>query len=142
MSKKNAPEKSVPQQNKIVLARSLEASFSGPLPHPDILAGYNRVVPDAAERILCMAEKAQKHRHEVELDQHRRVEKLITRGQWLSFVTAIFVFSVGSFLVYLGKSVEGMTTMIATLAVFVAVYFNKMKDSSGGNGVDDPNQNR
>jgi uncharacterized membrane protein len=35
--------------------------FSGILPHPDLFVGYNRGVPDAAERILVMAEEWQRH---------------------------------------------------------------------------------
>jgi uncharacterized membrane protein len=39
------------------------ARFSGPLPPPAILAQYNNAVPNAAERILKMAEKEQSHAH-------------------------------------------------------------------------------
>lgn len=39
---------------------------SGPLPHPKILKEYNDLVPDAAERILQMAEKSQAHDYEIE----------------------------------------------------------------------------
>lgn len=41
-------------------------SFSGPLPPPQVLAGYDDVVAGAAERILAMAEKEQLHRHEMD----------------------------------------------------------------------------
>ena len=36
--------------------------FAGPLPPPEILEQYNRLVPDAAERILTMAETQAAHR--------------------------------------------------------------------------------
>ena len=34
-----------------------QTSFSGPIPHPETLKGYNEIVPGAAERILAMAER-------------------------------------------------------------------------------------
>jgi len=38
------------------------ASFSGPLPPPQILDQYNESVPDGANRIISMAEEQSKHR--------------------------------------------------------------------------------
>jgi uncharacterized membrane protein len=46
----------------IVHAAAVEEQFSGPIPHPNILESYNRILPGAAERILSMAEEEQKHR--------------------------------------------------------------------------------
>lgn len=40
--------------------------FSGPIPPPEVLAKYNEVVPDAAERIISMAENQSKHRQDLE----------------------------------------------------------------------------
>ena len=49
----------------------IEASFrTGPIPDPITLEQYNRVLPNAADRIVSMAEKEQEHRH-------RMQEKLI-----------------------------------------------------------------
>ncbi len=48
-----------------------QASFRiGPIPDPITLEQYNRILPDAANRIVSMAEKEQEHRH-------RMQEKLI-----------------------------------------------------------------
>ena len=40
--------------------------FSGPIPHPEILKGYETICPGAAERIIKMAELEQGHRHGIE----------------------------------------------------------------------------
>ncbi len=40
-------------------------SFSGPLPRPDILEGYEKVKNGAAERIFDYTENEQKHRHKM-----------------------------------------------------------------------------
>ncbi len=56
--------------------------FSGPLPTPEAFARYNEVQPDAADRILGMAEKEQEIRHEAQRgaianDRHRIVAATI-----------------------------------------------------------------
>lgn len=38
-------------------------THSGPIPDPDTLERYNQIIPNAANRILEMAEKEQAHRH-------------------------------------------------------------------------------
>lgn len=53
-------------------------AMQGPLPPPAILADYNAIVPDAAERILAMAERQNEHRISMEaglLDHQTRNEK-------------------------------------------------------------------
>ena len=72
-----------------------QESFSGPMPHPDILRGYKELIPDAPERILQMAEQEQKHRIDVEkqmLEQNNKniVEsaKANKRSQIIAFILA------------------------------------------------------
>ena len=43
-----------------------EAFFSGPLPPPEALSRYEKVLPGAADRIVAMAEKQSAHRIEIE----------------------------------------------------------------------------
>jgi uncharacterized membrane protein len=46
----------------------IEASFRiGPIPDPITLAQYNRVLPNAADRIVSMAEKEHRHRMQEKL---------------------------------------------------------------------------
>ena len=59
-----------PEQAKTALIASHSSFFSGPLPPPEILIRYNDATPDAADRILKMAEKQAEYRH-------RRDEKII-----------------------------------------------------------------
>jgi len=48
---------------KLVAQQQVTISgFSGPIPPPEILEQYNRVVPNGAERIFAMAERQQEHR--------------------------------------------------------------------------------
>ena len=63
MSENNPPTNRTAHQVKV--QQQLEIS-SGPIPSPQILQQYNQVVPDAAERIICMAEKQSDHRIDIE----------------------------------------------------------------------------
>lgn len=53
------------QTIKVQASKSTQTqSFSGPIPSPQHLEQYNNIIPDAAERILRMAESETMHRHE------------------------------------------------------------------------------
>lgn len=56
----------------------VQAAFSGPIPPPEMLAQYNAVLPNGADRIVKMAEDQSAHR--------RRVE---SRGQIFGFALAL-----------------------------------------------------
>lgn len=62
--KSNLP--SQPRQALHQIAVTKQELFAGPMPPPDILQKYNEIVPDAAERILTMAEKQSEHRQYLE----------------------------------------------------------------------------
>ena len=59
--------------------------FSGPLPHPDILEHYDRIVPGAAERILTKFEKQTDHRIKIE-------EQVISIASWKEILGIVFGF--------------------------------------------------
>lgn len=66
----------------------------GPLPAPEVLAGYEQILPGAAERILAMAERQQENRLALESKQlqadvdHRdemaRIQKRLHTGSFIS----------------------------------------------------------
>ena len=48
------------------VARVIQSEFRGPIPPPEIISGYEAIIPGAADRILAMAEKQSQHRQEME----------------------------------------------------------------------------
>ena len=62
--KKKVPPSKGKTQKHIQVAT--QQTFSGPIPPPSILSEYNQIAPDAAIRILKMAEKQAAHRQEIE----------------------------------------------------------------------------
>ena len=75
--KKNKPKKNLPSQKstasveptpkeRTLIAKLNAQHFSGPLPPPLVLVQYNEAVPDAADRIIKMAESQSSHRQNLE----------------------------------------------------------------------------
>src|SRR5687768_13622143 len=49
----------------------VSTTYSGPIPPPAILRGYEDIVPGSADRIMGWAESQTKHRHKLETDRAR-----------------------------------------------------------------------
>lgn len=86
------------------------------LPGANELAGYEQVVPGAAERILVMAEKEQAHRHQVESESL----VLYKRGRYIAIFVIVMMVSVACFLaIYdMEKAIMTLFGMIAASGLF------------------------
>jgi len=83
--------------------------FSGPLPKPETLAQYEQIKPGFAERLILMAEKEQKERHEnqralIQIEQQNQIatNQSIKRGQLLALVAVFAMIGYCSYLAFLG----------------------------------------
>lgn len=56
---------------------------TGPLPDPDDLRHYDRIIPDGANRIMKMAEREQEHRHAIET-KHLDVVESVSKNDYFS----------------------------------------------------------
>lgn len=97
-------------------------THSGPLPDPQDLEHYDKVIPNGAERIMAMAEKEQSFRHTYSDKIAKRQLNQISRGQWFGLLIAIIGIGGGIFLSYLGKETTGLTTIIVSMASLVGVF--------------------
>lgn len=59
-------EEQIEEHVKQYVAEIVKSEFSGPIPPPNIIKGYEEVLPGAADRIIAMAEKQSSHRQEME----------------------------------------------------------------------------
>jgi uncharacterized membrane protein len=95
--------------------------FSGPLPAPSILAGFEEVLPGSADRIVSMAEEQASHRRNLEaavITANVRSQQL---GQWFGFLLGLAGVVAGTYLVATGRSPEGMTTFLVAVGGLVGV---------------------
>jgi uncharacterized membrane protein len=90
--------------------------FSGPLPPPQILQGYNNAFAGCAERVVAMAERQSAHRQALERLIIESNCKAQSRGQLFAFILALVVLGGGVYLLAKGKSIEGFSAIILALA--------------------------
>lgn len=92
ISKSIDPEllKNVPKAQRVELFRQIKMSrtHSGPLPSPETLEEYSRLINNGAERIMVMAEKQSAHRMALE-------RKFMNSNIWQGFIGQIFGLIVG-----------------------------------------------
>jgi uncharacterized membrane protein len=98
--------------------REVEA-FLGPIPRPEILREYDRVLPGLAERIVTWTEHEAHHRRTVE----RSLVQLSWGGLWVAFVLALGTILGGMLLAWYGRSVAGVIGVVGALAGLVIVFF-------------------
>ena len=94
---------------------AIAESFSGPLPHPKILAQYKEILPDAPERIIAMAEKQQEHRFNLEKNVIKGDIVRANRGLTLGFIL-FMIFGLGAIvLLAIGKNIQGYALLASLL---------------------------
>lgn len=96
-------------------------SHRGPLPSPEVLEKYKEISPRAIDWIFESATKEQNHRHWCDKEPLRQSK----RGQTFAFSLAVLVIVVGSILIYLDKSAEGLATILVPLASILGVFIYK-----------------
>lgn len=104
------------------------SEFSGPLPTPEHLKGYEECCPGAADRIITMAEKEQEHRlsHDDKvLDIYKSGEH---KGLNFAFIVTMSFLIIGSVIVFIGKSVEGFVLLAPVITQFI---LHVIKDFNG-----------
>jgi uncharacterized membrane protein len=81
----------IDQSTKIsILKQQINSiTFSGPIPHPTILKGYEEVLPGSADRILSMTEKEGEHRRKIETELVKNDNIRSYLGQIAGFTIAI-----------------------------------------------------
>jgi uncharacterized membrane protein len=97
-------------------------TFSGPIPHPDVLARYDQVCPGAADRIIGMAERQETHRQSLEVRviwSNTRVQLL---GPILGFILALAIIALGGWLLATGRPLEGLSALVLAAAGIVVPF--------------------
>ncbi len=121
-----------PEQRSVIIQAMRRESFSGPIPHPEILQKYEEVQHGFAERIVSMAEHQLDHRIKCE---NKVVDGSVSeskRGQWIGFCVAVLFLLAATALGLTGHDwlggVLGGGTLVALVTVFVQTK-HKNKDS-------------
>ena len=117
------PEKTVPfpHSNSEIIHRA--AAFAGPLPPPEILAGYERIHPGCADRIIAMAEANSAARIEMQKNTLLAKRQEVFVGQAFGLIIGVAGLISAVVLGIYGEStaasVVGGSTVLGLVAVFV-----------------------
>ena len=105
------------------VAQFQQSTFSGPMPPPSVLEGYELLVPGAAERILKMAESDAKHQQEIEFAALRVMESEGKRGQHYGFIIGLAALGTSIIALHMGSAavagIIGGTTVVGLVSVFI-----------------------
>ncbi len=116
-------------ENRAAIVRHQSVSFSGPLPPPNHLEQYERILPGAAERILKMAEDQSLHRRNLETKVIHSGVSDAKKGLWFGLIMGLSGFGLVGYCASLGLQL--LAGIIAALdlgsLVGVFVYGSKQK---------------
>jgi len=94
----------------------------GPLPPPAMLADYEKAFPGTAERILRLTETEAEHRRAIDMGNltiNKRLADGQVRATYLGMIGTLLLgagaTAGGVFLIYNGKSIEGLTAMLGVV---------------------------
>ena len=116
----------------------VSSQWKGPLPPPHLLRDYNEAFPGCAERIVTMAETESRERHQA--DKHERDSRRLVieadvfsqkTGLLLAFILAVFVISIGAFLIYTGNLAWGTGLIGFPLIALISLFiYGKQQQSN------------
>lgn len=116
----------LPEEKKakvMAIVHTERSVFSGPLPHPDLLKGYEEAQPGSANIIINMATKEQDHRHHMDDEMLKQRCRKQNRGQMYGCGLAVFFALVAFAMTLMGHetvaSVVFGATIIGVLVIFV-----------------------
>ena len=113
------------QQGKGTLVAHREetlAIHSGPIPTPDIIDGYEKVLPGSANRIIKMAELEQTHQHQYVNRGQLHVFVVTVIGQISGALLGMAGVVGGVFLVFYNKPITGFSVFFTSLGALVGIF--------------------
>lgn len=122
MTKRFRNNPTPPPQNTEITTLSQSVSFSGPLPPPSLLARYNDVIQNGAERIMAMAERQSAHREALEAKVIESNVASQARGSHYAFIICLVTIIGGFVMIGMGKSIYGISAVIGSLATLAGVF--------------------
>ena len=120
----NAPETDDGEDQQAVTGAILAVtrSFEGPLPPPNILAGYEDVLPGSAERILLMAEQESAARRVLVASLVSADVSRARWGLWVGAFVAVVAIVAATVMALAGHAWPGTVVITIDLASVVSVF--------------------
>lgn len=124
----------ISDQKKSDIIATMEM-YSGPIPHPKILAGYEALDPGAAEKIINNGIEESVHRRELETARQKRRGHLA----WISMIALVIVcilFIIGSFFLIMNNhAIIGSIFGGSSFVVLVGCFLNNVEELTDNNDI-------
>jgi uncharacterized membrane protein len=104
------------------LIQTSQTQFIGPIPPPEVLTKYNEALPNAAERIVAMAESQLRHRQNLETRVIESNCKAQQRGPVYGLIVCLAAIGGGVYLIHSGQQASGLAAIITPLVGIVGVF--------------------
>lgn len=119
---------------------SESSEFEGPLPSPDLLAGYEDVMPGATEAFFDMAREQQRHRFELDKSTAGMNLELVKNGrigQYIGALLVVILTIAGTVCALMGRESVAqaifITTIIGVAGIFVVDRISPMRKKTEKN---------
>ncbi len=124
----NAGPRAAPSTTKHMVGIGF-ATYSGPLPPPQMLIEYNKAIPNAAERILRMAEEQSAHRRQLETKavSHGIINARL--GLVAGLIVSLGCLAVAAYCIRKGADLTGFAVVITTIGGLVYTFLSGKKAS-------------
>ncbi len=123
------PKEKREQALQSILSFKLTIS-SGPLPSPEILAQYNEIIPNGADRITTMAEKQSDHRMKLESIAIPAQLAESSLGQKIAAVISVLALACATYCAAIHETTVATTIGGATIVSLVYVFITGKKKGS------------
>jgi len=129
-SKHSVQQAKVDGKGRLISRQESSVTFSGPLPSPSILSGYEDILPGSADRIITMAEEQISHRQSLEQSVIRSNIHNEKTGMWLAFLLTLLLMLFGAYLILNDKNTVGYFAVFGPIIFHAGNYiYNKRKES-------------
>lgn len=120
------PEGDIPSQIISVFYRAVRM-YAGPVPPPEIMAGYKQIDPSFPERFIAMAERQSSHRMALETTRLRNDGSGERTGLILGFILVLAALACGTVVILEGKSWFGLSIILIAAIGLGAVFRTDLK---------------
>lgn len=134
---------SAPQKKQLIQALvsfEYRKIHQGPIPDPETLAGYEKILPGSTDRIFSSVEKQSQHRMGLEekIVEHSMVEA--KRGQIFAFIVTLFTLIAATIIILYGYIWPGSILGTGGLAIIVYLFIQGKKSQLPQNNKDSENK--
>lgn len=99
-----------------------EVSYSGPLPPPNVLDSFEKVLPGAAERIFAMAEKQLEHRMSLEKMVVQGGSRRADNGIYAAVIIEGMFLATSCYLAHLGLTADALKVVGVSAASLLTAF--------------------